>query len=43
MPAGQILAVGLAWITGRKLPPRFLPGIVFLPVEEVHVVTQEDE
>ena len=32
-----------AWITGCELPPRFLPGIVFLPVEEVHVVTQEDE
>jgi len=43
MPAGEILAVRLAWITGYKLPPRSLPGIVFLPVEEVHVVGQEDE
>jgi hypothetical protein len=43
MPAGELLAVRLAWVTGGKLPPRSLTGIVFLPVEEVHVVAQEDE
>jgi hypothetical protein len=36
-------AVRPAWITGCKLPPRPLLGVVLVPFEEVHVVTQEDE
>ena len=30
-------------ITGCKLPPCPLPGIVLFPFKEVHVVAQEDE
>src|SRR4029077_10370173 len=36
-------AMGPAWITGRKVPPRPLLGVVLFPFEHVHVVTQEDE
>src|SRR6478609_9431401 len=36
-------AMGPAWITGRKGPPRPLVGVVLFPFEDVHVVTQEDE
>jgi len=32
-----------AWITGRKVPPRPLVGVVLFSFEDVHVVTQEDE
>ncbi len=39
----EVLAVRPAWITGCKLPPRPLPGVVLFPWEEVHVVTQQDE
>jgi hypothetical protein len=35
-------AVRPAWITGCKLPPRPLPGVVLVPFEQVHVVTQEN-
>ncbi len=31
------------WITGRKLPPRPLLGIVFFSFEEQHVISQQDE
>lgn len=36
-------AVRPAWITGCKRPPRPLLGVVLLPFEVVHVVTQQDE
>ena len=36
-------AVRPAWITGRKLPPRPLLGVVLLPFEQEHVVTQQDQ
>jgi hypothetical protein len=41
--AAERSAVRPAWITGCKLPPRPLLGVVLAPFEEVHVVTQEDE
>jgi len=43
MPAGQILAVATGLDHRVQASAMFLPGIVFLPVEELHVVTQEDE
>ena len=35
--------MGPAWITGRKVPPRPLVGVVLFSFEDVHVVTKEDE
>src|SRR6478672_3252899 len=36
-------AVRPARIAGRKRMPRALAGVVFLPAEEQHVVTEQDE
>ena len=36
-------AVRPAWVTGCKRLPCPLLGVVLFPLEEVHVVTQEDE
>src|SRR5215469_10712442 len=36
-------AVRAARIAGRKRLPRALAGVVFLPAEEQHVVTEQDE
>jgi hypothetical protein len=32
-----------SWITGCKLPPRPLLGVVLFPFEEIHVITQQDK
>src|SRR5580692_7198492 len=37
------LAVVPAWTTGRERTPGSSLGIVFLPVEQQHVVTQQDQ
>ena len=35
--------MGPAWITGCKLPPGPLLGVVLFPFKDVHVVTQQDQ
>ena len=34
--------MGPAWITGCKLLPGPLLGVVLFPLKDVHVITQED-